>query len=111
MTYGFEYRKHWARRHTSQVLCALVFILRDRTPAPHPRIFSAKSKMPVSETTSFSKRVRSIPEMTRESIISAPAGPRVVITCMILVMLRFKLVSGTHHADAVRLPPSDGESD
>src|SRR5260370_37595399 len=62
--------------------------------------------MPVSDTTSFSSRVPSIPVATRESMVSAPAGPRVVMTCMTLIILPFKFVAAAHLAGEARFPLS-----
>ncbi len=47
--------------------------------------------MPVRETTSFSNREASMPDASRQSMVSAPAGPSVVMTCITLIMLIFRL--------------------
>src|SRR6202171_6414666 len=91
MTSGFDSRIHRARRITSKGLGTFVFMPSVRTRTPTSCILSARSNRPVSETTSFSNRVLSIPETTRESMISAPAGPRVVMTCRTLIILLFAL--------------------
>src|SRR5438128_9461707 len=62
------------------------FIPSVRTRAPVASILSAKSSIPVRDTTSFSNLFRSIPEAILQSMVSAPAGPRVVMTCMTLII-------------------------
>src|SRR6266852_7446190 len=66
-----------------------------RTGTPMECIFSARSRIPVSEMTSFSKRAGSIQAAIRHSIFSAPAGPSVVMMCITLIMFVFILLSET----------------
>src|SRR6267378_8184269 len=70
-------------------LGALVFMSSERTRTPIACILVARSNMPVIETTSFSNRAPSIWEAIRQSMVSAPAGPRVVMMCMTLIILVF----------------------
>src|SRR5260370_35213136 len=94
MTSGFDSRIHCARRITSNGFGTLVLMPSVRTRTPTCCIRSARSRMAVSETTSFSNRVPSIPEAIRQSIVSAPAGPRVVMMCMTFIMLVFRFPCG-----------------
>src|SRR6202040_784984 len=93
MTFGFDSRIHWARRITSSGFGMPLFMPSVRTRTPMECIFSARSRIPVSETISFSKRVPSIPAAIRHNIFSAPAGPSVVMMCITLIMFVFILRS------------------
>jgi len=66
-------RIHCASRITSKGLGALVFILRVRTPHPFLAFSPLSPKCRSAKQLHF-KALRSIPEIIRESIISAPAG-------------------------------------
>src|ERR1700739_478116 len=85
MTSGFDSRIHCARRITSKGFGTLFFMPSVRTRTPLASIAPARSKIPVRETTSFSNRAPSIPDAIRQSLVSAPAGPRVVMMCMTLI--------------------------
>ncbi len=70
----------------------MAFVIpRVRTRTPMDSILSARSRISVRETTSFSKRVPSIPAAIRQSMFSAPAGPSVVMMCITLIMFFFIL--------------------
>src|SRR6266404_6151599 len=92
---GFDSRIHRARRITRKGFGAFFFMPRVRTRTPIASMLSARSNTPVSETISFSNRVPSMPEAIRQSMVSAPAGPSVVMTCMTLIIWRLKLHSST----------------
>src|ERR1700719_1916728 len=89
MTFGFDSRIHWARRITSSGFGMDLSMPSVRTRTPIECIFSARSRIPVSETISFSNRVPSIPAAIRHNMFSAPAGPSVVMMCITLIMFVF----------------------
>ncbi len=86
MTSGFDSRIHRASRITANGFGIVRVMPSVRAGTPINCIRSARSIIGVSETIPFSNRVRSIPAAMRHSIFSAPAGPRVVMMCMTLIM-------------------------